>query len=291
VYNVNFLGKYIINNSIIERFDTRLKIIITILFMVTLFFPIGITGLVIAMIMLFFISFIAKIPIKSYLSLFKFSIILFIILFLLNSFIVKPSTGEIYHLMFQLGSWIVYWEALDITIKVVLRIFDLMLLISILTITTSPSTLTKAISSLMKPLGYLKFPVEEISLILSTTLRFIPIIGTELKKISYAQASRGADFKNGNFLVKLKSISSLLIPLFLSSFNNADELSNSLEVRGYVLGSKKTQYYKFKITKKDILLLLIGLIFITFLWFMAFNEWIDFLGFSFNVLDFEYWFS
>ena len=78
-------------------------------------------------------------------------------------------------------------------------------------------------------------------MLISLTLRFIPTLLSESKKIMAAQASRGVDFNEGSLKDKVNQIISLLIPMFVISFKRADELSNAMEARGYVIGAKRTK--------------------------------------------------
>ena len=87
-----------------------------------------------------------------------------------------------------------------------------------------------------------KFPVHEVSLMLSIALRFVPTLMDETEKIMNAQRARGVDFGEGNLLQKMKAIVPLLIPLFVSSFNRAEDLATAMEARGYQGGEGRTKY-------------------------------------------------
>ncbi|MFP7309729.1 energy-coupling factor transporter transmembrane component T, partial [Enterococcus faecalis] len=95
---------------------------------------------------------------------------------------------------------------------------------TLLTLTTAPLELSDAIEYLLRPLRVVKFPVHEVSLMLSIALRFVPTLMDETEKIMNAQRARGVDFGEGNLLQKMKAIVPLLIPLFVSSFNRAEDL-------------------------------------------------------------------
>ncbi|RTK48205.1 cobalt ABC transporter ATP-binding protein, partial [Enterococcus faecalis] len=88
----------------------------------------------------------------------------------------------------------------------------------------------------------IRFPVHEISLMLSIALRFVPTLMDETEKIMNAQRARGVDFGEGGLLQKMKAIVPLLIPLFVSSFNRAEDLATAMEARGYQGGEGRTKY-------------------------------------------------
>ena len=81
----------------------------------------------------------------------------------------------------------------------------------------------------------------------------------EAKRIMKAQASRGADFNEGSFMEKIKSIISLIIPLFISAFQRAEELANAMESRNYNPEATRTKYKVLTWTHLDTLSMLITL--------------------------------
>ena len=135
---------------------------------------------------------------------------------------------------------------------------------TIFTATTNPMNITIAIEDLLKPLKYIKFPVHEIAMIIAIALRFIPTILIEAKKIINSQASRGVDLKNGKFKEKVRSMASLVVPLFVSAFQKAEDLANAMDVRGYDTKSKRTRFRKLTIGFTDILLFFICCAILTF---------------------------
>lgn len=103
----------------------------------------------------------------------------------------------------------------------------------LLTYTTSPILLTDGLERLLRPLKKVRFPVHELSMMMSIALRFIPTLIQETDKIISAQKARGADFDSGNLMQKAKALIPILIPLFLSSFRRAEELAIAMECRCY----------------------------------------------------------
>ena len=147
-----------------------------------------------------------------------------------------------------------------------LRIVSVMIIASLLTFTTSTIELNDGLESLMKPLRLIKVPTYVFSMMISLTLRSIPTLLEETEKILKAQTSRGADFNESKFKDKLRQIIALLIPVFVISFNRADDLSNAMEARGYIIGEDRTKIDIYKIKWTDYLsLLTIGLIFVSLL--------------------------
>jgi len=104
----------------------------------------------------------------------------------------------------------------------------------------------------------------------SLTLRYIPTLLIETDKIMKAQASRGVDFKEASLKDKVTQVISLLIPVFVISFKRAEDLANAMEVRGYVIGQKRTKIDILKIKLTDyiailgVLLIVSSTIFVVF---------------------------
>lgn len=154
----------------------------------------------------------------------------------------------------------VYDEGLMRAGFIFVRITNVIIMTSLLTFTTMTTDLNYAIESLLKPLKWIKVPVDVIAMMLSLTLRYIPTLLGETEKIMKAQASRGVDFKESKFKDKVIQIISLLIPVFVISFKRAEDLGNAMEVRGYVIGAKRTKVDEYKIGLSDILSVIVVLL-------------------------------
>lgn len=124
---------------------------------------------------------------------------------------------------------------------VMIRLVIIVTLSTILTLTTKPTDLTLGLEKLLKPLAIIKVSAEEIALIISLALRYIPTLLDEANKIMLAQASRGVDFNEGKLKDKVSQIISLLVPMFIISFNRSDDLANAMEARNFVPGQTRTR--------------------------------------------------
>ncbi|MBQ3880818.1 MAG: energy-coupling factor transporter transmembrane protein EcfT [Oscillospiraceae bacterium] len=241
------LGQYFPGESVIHRMDPRVKIIVTILFIVTLFLaegPISYGLMVLATIAIILIS---RINLKVILRSMK--PLLFIIIFtaLLNMFY-SGGEREIFHV------WILRltWEGLERAIYMVLRITILVVgTFVLLTYTTSPIRLTDGIESLLRPLQKIHLPVHELAMMMTIAMRFIPTLVEETDKIISAQKARGADFESGNLIQRAKAMIPILVPLFVSAFRRADELAVAMECRCYHGGEGRTRMKELKMGAVD----------------------------------------
>ena len=122
---------------------------------------------------------------------------------------------------------------------------------SLLTLTTSPMDLTSGLERLFGPLRRFGFPAHEMAMMVSITLRFIPVLLEEADRLRRAQLARGADF-SGNILRRARNLIPLLVPLFLSAFARADRLALAMESRCYRGGAGRTCYKPLKYGRLDL---------------------------------------
>ncbi|HKL94717.1 MAG TPA: energy-coupling factor transporter transmembrane component T [Clostridia bacterium] len=234
-------GQYYPVNSAVHKLDARTKLLLTLLFIVSIFFVDTYFSYLLIAVFLFSVVMFARLPLLSVLKSVKG--ILFIVIFtsVLNLFFVRE--GRI------LVSWrIAPWWLLQITetgvhasIKLALRLVLLITGASLLSLTTTPIELTDAMERLLKPLKLVRFPVHDVAIIMSIALRFIPSLLEETTKIMNAQKARGASFDSGGLFARAKAMLPILIPLFVSSFRRADELAYALDARCYNATDKRTK--------------------------------------------------
>jgi energy-coupling factor transport system permease protein len=168
-----------------------------------------------------------------------------------------PYIGSLTLSTYQLD---IYDEGLIRAAFIFIRITNIIIITSLLTFTTMTTDLNYGIEQLLRPLKIVKVPVDVIAMMLSLTLRYIPTLLGETEKIMKAQSSRGVDFKESKFKDKVLQIISLLIPVFVISFKRAEDLGNAMEVRGYVIGQKRTRIDEYFIGIKDILTLILSIL-------------------------------
>jgi energy-coupling factor transport system permease protein len=183
-----------------------------------------------------------------------------ILYFFFAAFMVFFLQAVLPFIPFSSYTLLIYDEGLIRAGFIFLRITNVIMITSLLTFTTMTTDLNYAIESLLKPLKVVKVPVDVIAMMLSLTLRYIPTLLGETEKIMKAQASRGVDFKESKFKDKVVQIVSLLIPVFVISFKRAEDLGNAMEVRGYVIGAKRTKIDQYTISFVDYFSLLMALL-------------------------------
>lgn len=250
------LGQYYPGQSVIHRMDPRVKIIATFIYIVSLFVVNNLIGYLLAAVFLISCIALSKVPIKFMVKGMKAIVVLLLFAVVFNVFL---TPGEI------LWSW---WklkitkEGLATAAQMAVRLVFLVLGSSIMTLTTTPNNLTDGLESVLKPLKIFKVPVHEIAMMMSIALRFIPILMEETDKIMKAQLARGANFEKGNVFQRAKNMIPILIPLFISAFRRANDLSMAMEARCYRGGSGRTKMKPLHYLSSDIVAYIIVLLYL-----------------------------
>ena len=240
------IGQYFPGKSVIHRLDPRIKLLLTVIYIVMLFAAGNFASLGVGVALMIISFLLSGIPIKMMLKSIKPILPIIIFTGFLNLFFI--SSGDI---LFE-------WKFIKITsggvhtmVFMAARIILLICGTSLLTYTTSPITLTDAIERILSPLRIIKFPAHEIAMMMTIALRFIPTLIEETDKIMAAQKARGADMESGNLIRRAKALIPILIPLFVSAFRRAEELALAMECRCYRGGDGRTRLKQLKTEARD----------------------------------------
>ena len=247
------LGQFFPGDSVLHKLDPRMKLILTVLYMVMIFLAKSLVSYLFLIVFVIFLLIISKLPVKTVLRGIK--PVLFIIIFtaVINIFWTKGS-----HPIANLRICTIYLEGIFFALYMVIRISTLVMGTSILlTYTTSPIDMTDGIEQLLSPLKKIKLPIHEFSMMMSIALRFIPTLIEETDKIMNAQKARGADFTSGKLVQRAKSLIPVLIPLFVSSIRRADDLATAMECRCYRGGKGRTRMKSLKCSLFDFVFLFV----------------------------------
>ena len=223
------LGQYFPGKSPVHLLDPRTKLIMLVVYIVSLFLASGWISYGVMLLFLAAVIKISTIPLKSIVRGMKPLLMILIFTGVLNIFF-TPGEGEP---LVALGVVKIYSEGLIRAVFMVLRILMLVAGTFLLTYTTSPIALTDGLEALLSPLKKIKVPVHELSMMMCIALRFIPTLIEETDKIMSAQKARGADFESGSLIDRAKALIPILVPLFISSFRRADDLATAMECRCY----------------------------------------------------------
>lgn len=252
------IGQYVPGESFVHKLDPRMKILISMLYIVALFLVNNFIGYIFVFIFTAISIIVSKISLKYIYRGLKPIFILIIITALLNLLLTDGKNPPIYE-----WSYIkIYKEGIDLAVFMMLRLIFLIVGTSLLTLTTSPIELTDGIERLLSPFRKIGVPAHELAMMMTIALRFIPTLIDETDKIMKAQMARGADFESGNILKRAQNLIPLLVPLFISSFRRADELAMAMEARCYRGGEGRTRMKILKFTHRDVTASVIVIIYV-----------------------------
>lgn len=241
-------GQYYPADSFVHKMDPRVKIVLSIAYIVAVFLvrEFYFLGFAAAFLYILVTTLVARVPFLKVLRSIK--AILFFVIF-----------SSVLQVLFNReGTVLAKWWVIEITdvgllraAHISLRIVLIVMGTALLTLTTTPVEIADGIESLLTPLKWIKVPVHAFALIMSIALRFIPTLMDETDRIINAQKARGADFESGNIFRRIKALIPILLPLLVSSFRRADELGDAMDARCYSGAKGRTKYKKMRLTYRD----------------------------------------
>lgn len=244
------LGRYIPMDSPIHKMDPRAKILAMLMMLIAIFIPSGWIGYGILFVIVSMIIILAKLSFSFIFKAMKPMLFMLVFLLIINILVVK--TG---YVLLQMGSIVIWSDAVFNTLYIAVRLLLMIMITTCLTATTKPLDMTMGIEDLLKPFQKIHVPAHEIAMLISIALRFIPDLIDETMRIMKAQESRGVDLREGKMMERITAILSLIVPLFVSAFQRAEDLANAMEARGYAPGQPRTRYKQLKMESRDFILL------------------------------------
>ena len=248
------LGQYFPGDTIVHRLDARTKLILVVLYIVALFQSNGWVSYIAVLLATAACMALSQIKPATIFKGLKPMLFIIALTAALNMFYTQGTP--------IIPGWIITWEGIARSVKMILRIVLLITGTFLLTYTTSPIALTDGLELLLNPLKKNKVPVHEMTMMMSMALRFIPTLIEETDKIMSAQKARGADFETGSLIQRAKALLPVLVPLFVSAFRRADELAVAMESRCYHGGEGRTSMKQPKMLRRDWAALIIGVAFL-----------------------------
>lgn len=239
------LGQYVESDSIWHRLDPRVKLLSTMLIMLSFMLLHSLTGYVLAVLFVLAVLVSTRIPLRMYWrGLRPISLIL--------------AFTFLYHAFTADGTIIWSWSFIHVTVEglqngawFVLRIILLIQLASVLTLTTKPLSLAQGLDRLLSPFSRFHLPVEQFSLMIAIAIRFIPTIGQELERIIQAQQARGYDIHTVKPPRRFFAYIPILVPLIFATVQRAEQLTLAIDARAYGKGKGRTTYRQLRLTRLD----------------------------------------
>lgn len=251
--NTNF-GQYIALDSFLHKRDPRMKFLALLAFIIVVIItksPWGILALNLLAVICLSLS---KIRLREALATLKPLLPLLILAFLINLFVTEAGDPLIFHWRFLKISQQSLTNAWVMTLRISALIFVSNLFLSL---TTTAMELSNAITGLLSPLSKLGLPVQDMGMMMSIALRYIPSLMAETDNLMKAQSSRGANYDTGGLLLRLKGLVAVMVPLFISSFRQAEVLAEAMEARAYRSDIPRGKLHPLLLQRQDWLFFLI----------------------------------
>ena len=235
--------------SLLARLDPRAKMVTFLLAMFTAFAISTPAQLILALVVTVGLFAAARAPLRSILNSVKGFLAIMLLLALFN--LLVTQTGR------RLAAWgpfVLTTGGIWVAVLYACRFMLIIFLGALLVETTTPTQMTDACESLLSPLSKLGIHTNEIALVLSLALRFIPTLGREVQAIVEAQAARGGSIESGSLSQRLHAAIAITVPVFAGALRHADNLSRALDARCYE-GSRqeRTHYRLLRLGRMDIL--------------------------------------
>lgn len=247
------LGQYIPGKSVVHRLDPRTKLISLFLYGIAILLaPTGIAAALTGATIIPLIGLAGLVPSFIWRQV-RPLLIFMLIVFVLQAALTPGETVA------KIGPLVITREGLDLGIIALARVFFLVLAAALLTATTEPLSLADGLEKLLFPGQRIGIPVQELALMFTLALRFVPTMLEEAGRIMRAQMARGAVFRGS----KIKNLIPLIIPLFVSAFRRAEGLAEAMEARAYQGGRGRTHLRELRMYKVDYLFLILAVTLVT----------------------------
>lgn len=235
------------NRSFMERLDPRVKMVSALAIMFSAFAIRSFWQLLVAALLTGMIVAISGIGVKQLFKSVHVFLALFVFCGLLNIFFVRSG-----NVLTNIGPIPITDDGVRIAILYACRFVVVIIVGAVFLATTTPTAITDAFEALLKPFAKFGMHAQEIALVMSLALRFLPTLGSEAKAIVDAQSVRGGSIETGTFVQRIKAMTAIIIPVFAGAIRHADNLSLALDARCYEEGIARTYWRVMSITKRDI---------------------------------------
>ena len=274
-YSMPFsLNTYLARNSCVHRFDPRIKLILLLVFsvavfMVTTWIGLGIFALVLAVVLT-----VSRLPIKQIAKLCIPLLVILLIIWVCNALTFDvhadatlQSFGEVsagfaagMPNIALVGAFGFSPEGAVRGAFYVVRIVLLFVASFVVVLSTTSNELVNACISLLRSLEKIRVPIDDVAMVFSLALRFIPLIAEEASQIKKAQMARGAAFRQGGIWKRITAWFPVLVPLIVGLFKKAERISVAMDSRCYGKG-KRTALVIYNLTVSSVSILVISLCF------------------------------
>lgn len=231
------LGRYYPKDSFIHKLNPVFKVISLLIMIVSIFFIDSYADIIMLISYLLLTLSYSDISIKVYLK---------------NIYNIKVF------LLFILIINLIFFKGINQIVFDLFKIIFIIMYSSVLTYTTAMTEINYGVYYILKPLNRM-IPINDISMVITLALRYIPTLMDEASRIVRAQKVRGINFDTKNIKEKISNIYSVFIPMFVISIKKASDIADIMDIRLYNYGRSRTNYRLNKWIWVDTLLLILNI--------------------------------
>ena len=249
------LGQYIPRESWFHKRDPRARLISIFLIFTAIVFTPGIGGLLIGLMGVAFLYLLSKLPFQNAWTGIKRALPFILILAVLQILFHQPVEGEI--ILWNIFGFGISQIALNDALILIIRFLVLILLLNAFVMSISTSQVTAAIFHMLKPFESLGFPVNDLTMVVQITMRYLPLIAQIAEKTTKAQAARGADWEKRGFnpIKQAKRVIPLIVPLIVTSLKRAETMALAMESRGFYAAHQRSSFHVLRFKFQDVILM------------------------------------
>jgi len=250
------IGQSLPGGSPFRRLDARTRLTLVVIMVMALTFARGLVGLLCGLAVVVLGLVLAKVPAKIALHALL-PPLPFLLLLAILQMVINPNPDG--PLLFMVRGWGLSLNDLSAGAVLLLRFFGLVLTISLATMTMSSTEVTRAMGKMLAAFQRIGVPVEDFVMMVTVTLRFVPLLAITAERIAKAQAARGAEWglPKGSFLRRARQALPMIVPLFLQSLRRAENMALAMDARAYGATAVRTSLFVSHYTWRDTLALVV----------------------------------
>ncbi len=254
------LGQYIARASWIHHRDPRARLLAFVLLLTAFTFTPSLISLGGGILIIFGMYGLSSLSPTSVLKTILRMLPFLLLLAILQVFLTPGA--ETNPVVFSLWGLAVSQRGISLAITLVLRFIALMLTLNLMIMTLSTAQMTAALFHLLKPLEIVKLPVNDITMVVQITLRFIPLIAQQAEKIAKSQAARGADWEKRGFnpIRQARRVIPLIVPLTVNSLKRAETMAVAMDSRGFNAAQTRSSFYDLRFGGWDWVLIISAIV-------------------------------
>jgi energy-coupling factor transport system permease protein len=160
--------------------------------------------------------------------------------------------SEYNYILVKSGPFTVTRRSLELAIRVSTLLFTLIYSTNLFLLTTAPEEITTGIESLMQPLRKLNWPVTEIVLTLTLSLRFIPLVLEEVQNLVRSIWTRAINWKKLGIRRSIKVWLMVAERLLQNLLLRAEQIASAMKVRGFTSPNEhQVKWHQLRLLRVD----------------------------------------